>query len=98
MATLSEGGLSDQQEGRFLSLLLTGLCSQMQEILMNFGDLFESWHHGLFLPISTVSRVTPIGTIDPRDLSTARPLELSSTYQKWRDSLNGYVTTCLEMM
>ena len=40
--------------------------------------------------------LTPSGTIDPRLLHTNTPIPFNSALREFRDSMNGYVTTCLE--
>lgn len=96
--TLSQEGSIPTSELRFRELTLSGLELQMQQLWRSFGTLFESWHHARFYATTSHSDPTPSGTIDPRLLSINTPRSFDSALTEFRNSVNGYVTTCLELV
>jgi len=83
---------------RFTRLTLSGLESHMLEVWTSFGILFESWHHERFVATSSPSAPMPSGTIDPRLLNTNTLPRFNLALREFHDSMNGYVTTCLELV
>ena len=70
----------------------------MRQLWTSFGILFESWHHERFVATSTPCGPMPNGTIDPRLLNINTPRPFNLALRGVPDSMNGYVTTCLELV
>lgn len=83
---------------RFRQLTMSGLESHMHLLWTSFGILFESWHRERCAATSTPCVHMPNGTIDPRLLSINTPRPFDLALQEFRNSMNGYVTTCLELV
>lgn len=83
---------------RFRELTLSGLESHMRQLWTSFGILFESWHHERFVATSTPCGPMPNGTIDPRLLNINTPHPFNLALREFQSSMNGYVTTCLELV
>lgn len=83
---------------RFRDLTLSGLESQMHQLWMSFGTLFESWHHERFVATTNRCGPMPTGTIDPQLLHTSTLRPFSLALREFRNSMNGYVTICLELV
>lgn len=98
METLSQEDSPPDWTIRFTQLTLSGLKSHMLEVWTSFGILFESWHHERFVATSNPSAPMPSGTIDPRLLNTNTPRPFNFALREFHNSMNGYVTTCLELV
>lgn len=81
---------------QYRDLVMSGLELQMHRLWTSFGTLLESWLHERYSATTSPSELTPSGTIDPRLLHTNTPIPFNSALREFRDSMNGYVTTCLE--
>lgn len=76
MATLWRGGLSDQVEGDFLQLAMSGLNSLMSKIEMSFSALLNNFALEISFAHSLPSELMPIGASHPNRNST-------SLHQAW---------------
>lgn len=83
---------------QFRDLVMSGLELRMHRLWESFGNLLESWHHERYCATISHSELTPSGTIDPSVLHTNTPPPFNSTLEEFRNLMNGYVTTCLEMV
>ena len=92
------GGLSPILDNQIQELTLSGLESHMRQLWTSFGILFESWHHERFVATSTPCGPMPNGTIDPRLLNINTPHPFNLALREFQSSMNGYVTTCLELV
>ncbi|AUM62007.1 Rep [uncultured virus] len=93
MVTLSEGGLSDQMEAKFLALAMHGLRSSTRRVEMSFGDLFRNWLLEVLPAISTPCETTPIGSIEKTPHHTSTQPISALTRETFLNSMNGYNTT-----